>query len=592
MQAKYFTADNRDAAVEMAEKFFSCPKDLLTIDDIGGGDDGKPCQILAISGNAGLIRNADASFGVWYEKDGVWLEIYSERGEGGSLDVPAMVKHLNRKNLSGFDQTAVQMLVAAKKGRIKIAPFQPEYIYGEEIATEIAKDEMSARAWLLAPEPGGPILEYETAVQKLQEAGVVHGVRKEELQRLLSQKDYGEPFTVAHATPVKDGEEGKLIFHFSTDARTGRPREIGGGRVDYRSLDLYEPVTEGNLLVTRIAATEGEPGITVKGRTIKQKPGKEVNLPKGKNVIINDEKTEMRAKCSGMVDFLNKSINVSSVYKINGDCDLSVGNIDFDGSVSISGSVRSGHTIKASGGITVGGAVEAATLIAGGNVEVKGGMQGADKGRIEAGGSITIMFIERGTAIADGSIKLDVSIHSTLEAGGTITAKGRRGAIIGGRAGAAGNVTANFLGTVSRTQTEVEVGMMPRKRIRIQNLEKEIEKLKAEIVKLDQLDAYLAATKEKLDPETWDKLNRSGLENRRADEQMLEDNNLEIQDLKYELEHATEGKVHVTDTAFDGTRIIIGNGIYKVTGDIQYATFRYKDAEVIYGPCEISKSKE
>jgi len=461
---------------------------------------------------------------------------------------------------------------------------------GEDIKIEITKDESEAWVILLEPDPGGALLEPEAARKKIATAGITHGFNEQALKQLLAEKAYGERRVVAETIRPVDGEDGKLIFHFSTDERTGKPREIGSGRVDYRSLDLYVPVNEGQLLVTRTVATQGIPGVTVKGRAIKQRPGKEIKLPRAKNVDINEDRTEMRAKCSGMVEYVNGSVNVSSVYKVNGDCDLSVGNIDFDGSVHISGSVRSGHTVKATGAIVVGGVVEAASIIAGGNVEIKGGMQGADKGRIDAGGSVTILYLERGAIVAEGSVTVDVSIHSSIEAGGSLCAKGKRGAIIGGRVSVAGDVIVNSLGSVSHAQTEVEIGMTPGKRLRIQILEKEIEKLKGDMVKLAQLDAYLEKTKGKIDPEKWDQLFRSSAENKRLSDLGQEDCNEEISVLKYELEHATEGKIHVFDTAHYGTKVIIGNGLYKVSDEIRYATFRYKNGEVVYGACELGSA--
>ena len=456
----------------------------------------------------------------------------------------------------------------------------------EDIKIEITKNESEAWVTLLEPEEGGAPLEFDSAMRKLASAGVKHGLNEKALADVLKSKEYGKSCIVAEATQPVSGVDGKLIFHFSTDERTGRPREIGDGRVDYRSLDIYVPVSKGQLLVTRVPATEGTGGVTVKGKAIKQKPGKNVNLPKSKNVETNDDKTEMRAMCSGMVEYLNKSVIVSSVYNIEGDCDLSTGNVDFDGSVHISGSVRSGNTVKASGAVVVGGVVEAANILAGGNVEVKGGMQGANKGTIEAGGSVTIMFIERGTVLADGPVTVDVSIHSIIETGGSLTAKGQRGAIIGGRVSASGDITANITGSVSGAQTDIEAGMAPRKRARIQTLESEIERLKAEMVKLDQLNAYLEKTKGKIDPGTWDKLFRSGAENRLTYKQDLEDCYEEINELNNELENAAEGKVHIFDTAFHGTKITIGSGTFRVGDEIQYSTFKNKNGEIVYGPCE------
>jgi len=593
MKAKYIIAASREAAEAKGAEYFGIDKNEITFEVISGGEDGaQSVQLLALKGTPGELANMNAGYGIYFETDGVYLELYEARGGGNPHDSQALMQHMSRKSISGISVAAIQELMAKGRGRIKIASAQQEHVYGEDIVVEVQKNDMEASAKLIAPEPGGAEMQPEAAMQKLAAAGVTYGIDENAVSAMLKAKSYGESYVVAAATLPEDGEDGKLIFNFSTDERTGRPKEIGGGRVDYRSLDLYEPVTEGQLLLTRILATEGKPGTSVKGRELKQRPGKEAVFPRGKNVEVNAEKTEMRSMCAGMVQMVSNSVNVSSVYKVNGDCDLSVGNIDFDGCVHISGSVRSGNTIKATGGVIVGGVVEAATIIAGGNVEIKNGMQGADKGRIEAGGSVTALYIERGTVIADGSINVDVSIHSHIETGGNLTAKGKRGAIIGGRAGAAGNVIANYVGAVSNTATEIVVGVVLRKRERVKFLETEIERVKGEMVKLDQLDAYLEKTKEKMDHETWDKLFRSGVENRRLNSEYLVEFSEEIGILKYELEHATEGKVHVFDTVFSGAKIIIGTDMYKVVDEISYATFKYKDGQVVYGSCELSKQKE
>ena len=460
---------------------------------------------------------------------------------------------------------------------------------GETLVVEITKDEREVRVRLMAPEPGGDRIEFEAAKEKILQAGVTHGFNEQALRGALYDRKYGEPYIVAEATPAQDGGDAKLIFHFSTDERTGRPREIGGGRVDYKSLDLFVPVSEGQLLVTKTPATAGNPGTTVKGKPIKERPGRDIALPKGKNIVINAEKTEVHAKTSGFVELVKGSVNVSNVYSIEGDCGPNVGNIDFDGSVKISGNVLSGHVLKATGSVVIEGVVGASEIIAGGNVEIKLGMQGVSKGRIEAGGSVSLMYIERGTVIADGSITVDASIHSILEAGDSIYAKGTRGNIIGGRAGAAKEIVVNSIGSDSYAQTEVEVGVMPQKRARLTHLEKERERLTGELHKINQLDAYLEKSKEKLETDTYAKLHRSGVENRRAYNELLEEHEAEISELKYEMEHATEGKVHVFDTVHPGARIIIASDVYKVNDVIQYTTFKYRDGMVVSGACEIKK---
>ena len=590
MKAKYFTAESREAAEAKAATHFACGKESLTIDIIKGDQEGETeWEILAIQGTPAANNNMNAFYNVFYEPDGVYLEIYPERGAGSDLDRSALMQHLSRKKIVDLSISSVQEISEKGGGRNRIAMTQQEYIYGEDMSVEVSGDELEVTARLLAPEPGGPAIQLEMAKSRLTEAGVSHGIDLVDLTTLIETKEYNEPKVVARATEPTNGEDGKLVFHFSTDERTGAPVEIGGGRVDYRTLDLFIPVVEGQHLVTRTVATEGEPGLSVRGNPIKQRPGKETNLPRGKNVTFNDDRTEMHAACAGMVEFVNNAINVSSIYKITGDCDMSVGNIDFEGSVHITGSVRSGHTIKATDGINIAGGVEAAKLIAGGNVEVKGGMQGSGKGTIEAGGSVSIMYIEQGSISADGPVTVDVSIHSKIETGSTLHAKGKRGAIIGGKASAAGDIIVNFIGALSNTKTEVEVGVMPRKRARLLVIEKEMERLEGDKVKLDQLDTYLAKSKGAMDNETWTKLHISGVENRKINDADTKAYTEEMEELKYEMEHATDSRVHVFDTAFSGSKVGIGSSAFAVNDEISYATFRYSNGEVVWGPCEISK---
>ena len=573
----------------MAEVYFACGRDGIIFEDFGKAGEDASAHVIAFHGKSVEFDNIDAGFGIIYDSDGVYLEIFKERGAGTPLDRAAAASYIRRKNISNLDENIYKTVVLGAAGRFKLAPPQQEFFVGEDITVEISKDESEARVRLLAPEPGGAAIGFDAAKEKIVQAGVAHGLDERVLADFLERQDYYDVCVVATATLPHDGANGRLVFHFDRDERTARPKEIDGGRVDYKTLDLFSPVSKDQLLVERMPAEEGTPGMTVRGKPVKQKPGKDIVMPKGKNIVLNTDKTEMRAKCSGMVEYVNGLVNVSSVYKVEGDVGPAVGNIDFDGSVQVTGNVMSGYGINATGGVVVDGVVEASTIIAGGSVEVKRGMQGMDKGRIEAGGSITLMYIERGTAIAGGSITVDACIHSIIEAGGSLIAKGKRGGVIGGRVSAAKEIIANTIGSVSQTQTEVEVGGMPQKRARIMFLEKDMERLSGELTKLDQLDAYLNKTKGKLDPETWEKLNLSGIENRRVYRESIEEYSEELKRLQYEIEHATEGKVHVFDTAYRGARVIIGTDTYRINDDIQYATFKYRDGQVVYVPCEMRK---
>ena len=59
-------------------------------------------------------------------------------------------------------------------------------------------------------------------------------------------------------------------------------------------------------------------------------------------------------------------------FEVDGDVDVSIGNISFVGSIIVRGTIRSGFKVEAEGDIEVWGNVEAATVQSQGNVIIRG----------------------------------------------------------------------------------------------------------------------------------------------------------------------------------------------------------------------------
>ena len=95
----------------------------------------------------------------------------------------------------------------------------------------------------------------------------------------------------------------------------------------------------------------------------------------------------------GHVALQDGKVVVSSVYTVK-DVDMSTGNIVYDGSVEITGSVAANMEVKAGGNVVINGGVESARIIAGGNIIIAKGMNGTGKGYLRAGGDIMVKFLE------------------------------------------------------------------------------------------------------------------------------------------------------------------------------------------------------
>ena len=137
---------------------------------------------------------------------------------------------------------------------------------------------------------------------------------------------------------------------------------------------------------------------------------------------------------------------------------MSMGNIDFNGDVNITGSVRSGVTVHAMGSIYVGGFVEGATLIAGKDIVLKDGVNTKNSGKIEAGGNISGRFFENTEVIAKGDLQCNYILNCRVLTYGRIFVEGPIGSIIGGDVTGVMGISTTSCGHESNVKTLLRVG--------------------------------------------------------------------------------------------------------------------------------------
>ena len=331
---------------------------------------------------------------------------------------------------------------------------------------------------------------------------VEHGVKLERIEEIVANNEYPFEEIIAEGTPATPGQDGWLEYKIDLGA-AGRPKDEGY-RVDHYNLNLVQNVKPGDPLVELHPAVPGIPGKTVHGRNINPPRVQKVRLPKGKGTKISDENPNLLvAAVEGFVRLDRSSFNqlvVEQEYQIYGDVDLSTGNLDIDGSVTVNKTVREGFKVVATGNITVLGNVEGATLQAGGNITVRRGIVGGQQhAYLTAGGDVTAKFANNADISAGGAIMLnDEAINCTLESDTVIVVgeQGRRnvGDIIGGKAIAGYEIRAVNVGSDSGTKTILRVGEQPRLIERRRKMEQD---LKDWSVEIEQLTTRIATLKQR-----------------------------------------------------------------------------------------------
>ena len=117
-------------------------------------------------------------------------------------------------------------------------------------------------------------------------------------------------------------------------------------------------------------------------------------MPAGKNTELSEDGTQLLSKIEGQILVRNDKYNIEQTLTIDGNVDFSIGNLDVTGNLVVQGDICSGFEVRATGDITVNGMIEGASVVAGGNIFVRSGMNGNSKGVLTAGKDIRCKFME------------------------------------------------------------------------------------------------------------------------------------------------------------------------------------------------------
>lgn len=322
-------------------------------------------------------------------------------------------------------------------------------------AAEISVDPNYTTAFMTisAPQNGGTEMTFEKAIAALQGKNVSYGINENSVRKLVESKHYDESVCVARFTPPENGENGDIRYLFSTD-NTLAPVENEDGTVDFRNLGLVRNITRGTVIAEITLPTEGTPGKDLMGRPVPQKKGVPATYGVGKGTELTDEGTRIIASIDGNLRFDGGKFIVDEELVIGDDIDVSIGNIDFIGNVTIRGSVSEGFSVTSKKNIVVNGLVVGATLTADGSITVRTGCVNA---KVQATGEIRMGFCENSVVRSDTYVESGSFIGGEVYSGGKINATAK-GIMVGGKYTALDDIEAGTIGSESYVRTLVTVG--------------------------------------------------------------------------------------------------------------------------------------
>lgn len=512
--------------------------------------------------------------------EGSYLKIFVPKDGGEMVNTNEVAAYLQKKGIL-FDLVELnKFIMSASADCIYKLDDKKRYPEREMLVANVSADRMEASVRFYPPSTGGSLLSRDDILSDLNSAKVVYGVDSDAIDNFIKNRRYCEDIHIATGQAVRHGSDASIEYFFNTDLKV-RPTLNEDGSVDFFNLNTVNHIHNGDLLARLTREDPGTPGTDVCGNYVKPRDVKKAMLKYGHNIRLSEDECEIYSEVDGHVVLTEGKVFVSNVYEVQ-DVGNSTGDIEYDGSVKVTGNVNSNFTIKAKGDVEVTGVVEGATIIADGNIIIAKGINGMGKGVLEAGGNVIVKYIENAKVTAGGYVESEAILHSDVAARTEVNVVSKKGLLAGSHVTAVSAINCRTLGSQMGGDTILELGVDPKIKARIQELKGRIESAQKNIA---QMQPVLTAATQKL---------QQGVKMNPEQVKYISDMAKACQALKEQLETDYEemdnyddvfdGDVHsqvtVKDTVYAGTKIVISDVSMTVKDNYKFCRFVKSQGDV------------
>jgi uncharacterized protein (DUF342 family) len=517
---------------------------------------------------------------------GAMLKVTPPVGGGKPVSYAQVMLLMEDRAVKEIDEAAVKAVIQNADGKYtRVGVFDHNQKGDAKACLEIVEGNMKALLSVTAPGLGGYDLSFDYYMSLLTQNRVYYGIKEDFLKDFADRPDYREAVVVAEGLKPSNGRDAYIQYNFETDQKKIKIKEEADGGVDFKNLNLIQNVVEGQPLAKKIPAEKGVPGRNLTGEPLPAVDGKDIAISTGNNVKIAEDGLTLIAAKNGQVVMTGEKISVEPVYTVKGDVNNSTGNIDFLGSVVITGNVGDGFSVKAAGNIEIRGAVEGADIEAVGDITIHQGVAGKGAARIHGGCSVWARFLENATVEAGNMVMVsDGIVNSKVDAFQRIVVKGKRPNIVGGYLRASRGIYAGNIGSaISGTETVCETGFDLKTKLLYDGLVREHSDLEVELVYLQQGIQTLVNIKKqrKTLPDEKEIELKEMLEKRQTMMNVIQEQGVKIAELKEQLENeSVPGKVSAEAHVYAGVKITIRDVTERIRNDHKSVTFVLQDGSI------------
>lgn len=447
------------------------------------------------------------------QESGALVARYDSSHGGGRPDLALLVRLLGEQGFGDFLLAEPALREFIERSGNCAGTFEMPIGRRCDGAFTLTLDADLQRAHLtLDPPHGGQAVDPDAVLASVHEQGIIHGLQQAAIDAALTA-GHCEQLCIAKGDAALQGTPGRFESLLVDPAQQ---LADDNGTMRHHDLCHLLLVRSGDPLMRRIAPIPGIDGTDIKGTQILANPVPEITFAADLEGAAADplDPDLLLATRAGQPVVLRNGVYINNVLEVPA-LNLSTGNIVFEGTIRVQGDVKSGMQLNVTGDVIVVGTVEAAEIIAGGNIAVNGGIIGhgsasaqpgaralpVNTARIRAQGTVQALFIEHAHIEAGDSIHIAGHARQSELYARNAVLVGKPGAnnsnIAGGTVHATLLVSAPVLGSASGMQTSVRVGSDPYLAQEITAQESRLQGKLAELEQIRKLLAYLKQNPQK-----------------------------------------------------------------------------------------------
>lgn len=511
----------------------------------------------------------------------VAMKYYPPVDGGEALTMDEIIEYLDEHGIKDYDIKKInENLITATKPVKFVISDETAYQIDEVMKVKVTPDKMYAIARFYPPSEGRKRADLDELERDLSAMKITNGVLIDVLKKHVAYPEYCKNIIVAMGTKPVQGTKASIEYKFQTD-RKAKPRLNDDGTVDFHHLDNISHVKKGDVLAILTKEDPGKSGMDIYGTEVRPAKVERLVLKHGNNIELTEDGLQLISQVDGHVTLEGDRVFVSNNFDVAADVDNSTGDIDYNGSVTVKGNVRTGFSINAKGNVEIFGVVEGANIYAEGDIILHRGIQGMGKGRLECKGNLISKFIESAEVCVDGYIETDTILHSNISAKGDIYVRGKNGNIIGGKVRSTSLIEATRIGSTMGTMTEVEVGTDPSVSARLHEIKGLINDKSEERKKLEQLVSLL---RKKQDAGMLEQDKVPLIQSTTKNMILLDSDMKKLTDEYNELSELIAGnknaKIQARSDVYAGTKVVIAGDFILIHDDLAHVRFKKEKGEI------------